>query len=230
MNNIITPYPELYRIKHPFAYRSWLYQPFVQALINKAQLKEGCTVLDVGCGQGFFSGLFADMGLKPLGVDVSPELIQSAKEDHEAKGASFEVGDAVSLPNEGEFDCVFVRGLSLYNRNDLQCTHQVTESLLRYLKPAGVMLFAYGTNLCPRRKTPSWTYHSLPAARAYFSRYPGSTVYFSLRLETLVLGSWAFSRPLTLLASLISRLFGAGGELIAVVPRSGLDKTATSRF
>jgi len=230
MNNIVAPYPEVYRIPPPFAYRRWLYQPFVRALMNKAQVTEGCTILDVGCGQGFFSGLFADMGLKPLGVDVSLELIQSAKENHEAKGASFEVGDAVSLLHEGEFDCVFVRGLSLYNCDDLQRTHQVTKSLLRYLKPTGVLIFAYGTNLCPRKKKASWAYHCLPDTRAYFSTYPASTVYFSLRLETLVLGSWAFSRPLTFLASIISRAFGTGGELIAVVPRSSLDKIATSRL
>ena len=37
---------------------------FVKAFVNKANLKSGSRVLDVGCGQGFFSWLFADFGSK----------------------------------------------------------------------------------------------------------------------------------------------------------------------
>jgi protein-L-isoaspartate O-methyltransferase len=50
----IDRYDDKYRRAHYFRYRQWLYRPFVEALVNKANLRAGCRVLDVGCGQGFF--------------------------------------------------------------------------------------------------------------------------------------------------------------------------------
>src|SRR5581483_10439380 len=155
----------------------WLYRPFVRAIIRKAKLRTGCTVLDVGCGQGFFTGLFTSFGFKAVGVDLSQEGLRCAREDYGSSGALFEFGEAVALPHLGEFDCVFVRGLSLYNRPTLEFTHDVTAALLGYLKPGGMMIFAYGTNLCSRKKKDSWEHHSLSHAKQYFSQYPGAHVY-----------------------------------------------------
>jgi 2-polyprenyl-3-methyl-5-hydroxy-6-metoxy-1,4-benzoquinol methylase len=219
----IASYDDKYRRSHYFRYRQWLYRPFIKALIKKANLRAGCDVLDVGCGQGFFSSLFADFGLKAVGVDISPEGIRSAERDYSFSGAKFEVGDVLSLECEGAYDCVFARGLSVYNSNDFEGTRDITDVLLAYLKPGGVMIFDYYTNLCRRRKSQSWIYHSLADAKKHFSLYPGATVYFSLRIETLLFGSWALSFPFTLLAAFISRSGGIGGELIAFVPRCSPD-------
>ncbi len=215
----VTTYDDKYRKSHYFRYREWLYRPFVRALVKKAALEKHSRVLDVGCGQGFFSWLFADFGLKPLGIDISAEGIRSAQELYGGSGATFEKGDALSVQHSGAFDCVFVRGLSSYNSKDFFRRRDVTDALLGYLKPNGVMIFGYHTNLCPRKRSESWEYHSLSDARAHFSSYPGAKIYFTLRIETLLFGSWAFSAPLTLLSALISRSAGIGGELIAFVPR-----------
>jgi SAM-dependent methyltransferase len=224
----IDRYDDKYRRAHYFRYRQWLYRPFVKALINKANLRAGCRVLDVGCGQGFFSWLFADFGLKPVGVDISGEGIRSAERDYGCSGARFEVGDVISLDCEGTYDCVFARGLSLYNTEDFEEARDITDALLTYLKPNGVMIFDYYTNLCERRKSESWIYHTLADVKRHFSLYPGAEVYFSLRIETLVFGSWALSFPFTLLAALVSRYTGIGGELIAIVPRCSLALTRAS--
>ncbi|MBZ5570900.1 MAG: class I SAM-dependent methyltransferase [Acidobacteriia bacterium] len=218
-------YDEAYRHGKVFSYRRWLYKPFLRALVGKANLRAGCSVLDVGCGQGFFSQLIADLGFKPLGIDLSAEGIRLAEEDYGSTAARFEVGEALSLDHKGEFDCVFARGLSLYNCKNLEQTHEVTKALLEYLRPGGVMIFAYGTILCPRKRSESWMHHSLSDARKYFSSYPGAKVYFSLRIETLLFGSWAFSLPFTFSSALISRIVGVGGDLIALVPRSSLERT-----
>ena len=61
-------------------------------------------------GRAFFSSLFADFGLKAVGVDISPEGIRSAERDYSFSGAKFEVGDVLSLECEGAYDCVFARG------------------------------------------------------------------------------------------------------------------------
>ena len=191
--------------------------------MKKAKLKPGARVLDVGCGQGFFSGLFSELGLMTRGVDISVEAVRSAERDYASRLARFEVGDVSALPYEGTFDCVFARGLSLYNSDEFAGARQITDVLLAYLKPGGVMIFDYYSKLCPSKKSGSWIYHSLSDVKRHFSSYPGARVYFSLRLETLVFGSWSFCGPFTRLAGLISRSTGVGGELIAFVPRSSLN-------
>ena len=58
--NVAATYDRFYRQPNYFHYRDWLYRPFIRALIKAAGLKRGSRVLDVGCGQGFFTALFAD--------------------------------------------------------------------------------------------------------------------------------------------------------------------------
>src|SRR6266566_3041094 len=123
IKSLASAYDEKYRRGHYFRYREWLYRPFVKALVKKANLKTGFRVLDVGCGQGFFSRLFADFGLKPVGVDVSLEGIRSAESYNGASGAKFEMGDVLSLGCKGVYDCVFARGLSLYNSKEFAQNH-----------------------------------------------------------------------------------------------------------
>jgi hypothetical protein len=78
-----------------------------------------------------------------------------------------------------------------------------------------VLIFDYYTNLCARKKSSAWRYHALDEARRHFSAYANSRVYFSVRLDTLVLGRHAFA--FTGLNALASRISGIGGELIAIV-------------
>lgn len=48
-------------------------------LLRLLQIKKGEVVLDLGCGQGFFSREFSKLRAKVLGVDISEELISLAK-------------------------------------------------------------------------------------------------------------------------------------------------------
>ena len=49
-------------------------------LLRILSLRKGETVLDLACGQGYFSRLMADTGAVVTGVDLSQELITMAKE------------------------------------------------------------------------------------------------------------------------------------------------------
>jgi ubiquinone/menaquinone biosynthesis C-methylase UbiE len=48
-------------------------------LLRLLEIKRGETILDLACGQGFFSRAFKSAGAKVIGVDVSQELIDLAK-------------------------------------------------------------------------------------------------------------------------------------------------------
>ena len=78
VQNLVRSYDENYRHENYFRDRTWLYLPFIKALVKKAALRKGFSILDAGCGQGFFTSLFARLGLKATGVDLSVEGIKRA--------------------------------------------------------------------------------------------------------------------------------------------------------
>jgi SAM-dependent methyltransferase len=207
-------YDEKYRQGYLFQYSPALYRRFVKGIIRKAGLQRGAHVLDVGCGQGFFSGLFADLGFQVVGADFSQEGIRTARAEYATDNVRFEVGNGLCLPYQGEFDAVFVRAWSPYNVPRLEGTKVVTNTLLSYLKPSGVLIFAYPSHQCPLRKSHTWIHHSLSDTRKCFSRYPSSKVYFSIR---------AFTLP-SFLAVLLSKVTGIGGELVALVWKGDSDR------
>src|SRR3990172_8101428 len=49
-------------------------------LLRLMEIKKGDRVLDIACGQGFFSRALVEKGAEVTGVDISPELIKFAKE------------------------------------------------------------------------------------------------------------------------------------------------------
>jgi len=84
-------YDEKYGSSNYFGYRIWLYRPFVEALVARVGLRPGGHLLDAGCGQGFFTWLFAERGLNAVGVDVSAAGVSSARDIYSSSGAKFEI-------------------------------------------------------------------------------------------------------------------------------------------
>lgn len=218
--NALEGYDEKYRTPDYFHDRMWLYRPFVKALIDKACLKPGSRVLDAGCGQGFFTALFAKNRLDTTGVDLSSVGIASARKIYARSGARFEVGDILDLNWGCEFDCVFTRSCSLYNSALFQTQQDVTDTLLGYIREGGTLIFDYYTRPNSYRLGGKWIYHSVAAARRHFSKYNKAPVYFSLRLETVLFRKFSFSPPVSRLCELFSRFTGLGGELVAFVQKS----------
>lgn len=71
-------------------------------------------ILDVGCGTGELSLLFAEMGHKVTGIDISKNMLEIAKSKARTSKAnvSFEIGDAENPTyNSSSFDIVFNRHL-----------------------------------------------------------------------------------------------------------------------
>lgn len=60
-------------------------------LVRRMDLKKGERVLDLACGQGFFSFEFSKAGAEVIGADISPELIRLAQKRVRA-GSSRPVG------------------------------------------------------------------------------------------------------------------------------------------
>jgi len=213
---IARAYNTNYSTPNYFGDKRWLYKPFVRALVSEAGLAPGASVLDAGCGQGFFSALIAEEGMDVLGVDLSEVGIEAARRAY-GKLARFEVGDILQLPADRKFDCVFTRSCSLYNTMGFAEDTSVTDYLLRHVAQGGVLVFDYYTRLSARQISSTWRYHTLADAGSHFSRYDNARIRFSVRLETRLLGRHSFLPAMSSLSALLSRTTGIGGELVAFV-------------
>lgn len=209
-------YDELYLTKNVFKNREWLYKPFIDALVTKAKLRKGSSLLDVGCGQGFFPYLFALNDLKVTGVDLSKSAVDMAIREYGSHATFFE-RDIFEEPLTEQYDCVYTRSLSLYNRLDLDNAHDATIRLLEHVKPGGLLIFDYNSRLKPR--TGMWTNHSVKTVREHFRLYNGQT-YFCSRLDTWGLGAWAFSSPVQWASHRFAKTFGLGGEIVALIRKA----------
>lgn len=93
------------------------------------------TLLDVGCGSGYFCQMASELGATVIGIDATPELVTEAKQ-RVPKGI-FSVGEMEELPfPEDTFDFVF-------GFNSFQYAAQIKIALLeakRVLKPEGKLI------------------------------------------------------------------------------------------
>jgi SAM-dependent methyltransferase len=115
---------------------AWVRENYVQ----RFGLRPGQRLLDVGCGDGFWSGLFAEEGLTVAGFDLSAGGIGVAATRYPT--GDFRTGDVEApFPFEGPFDIVFIRNLSHFLRADLPVTGVLTNAL-RVLEGHGLLLIS----------------------------------------------------------------------------------------
>jgi 2-polyprenyl-3-methyl-5-hydroxy-6-metoxy-1,4-benzoquinol methylase len=211
-------YDNKYTVHNYFRYYEWLYRPYISSLISYCEMPRGASVLDVGCGQGFFSYLLNQLGMRVQGIDISESGVRAARQAYGKCGIVFEVADIETAQLQKQFDCVFVRSCSLYNTATFPMSEAVTDKLLSHVKSNGTFIFLYNTNFS-RQKSVSWRYHSLADLRNHFDKYTDPRLFFSSRIDARILGKRAFSPFFTRANMLASRTCGTGGDLICVLKK-----------
>jgi SAM-dependent methyltransferase len=209
-------YNESYKQENFFRYPEWLYAPWISGLVAVSGLKKGQTVLDVGCGQGFFSYLLSTHGLRVHGIDISEAGIRQAERLYGRPQVSFSVADVQTTTFSEPFDCIFVRSCSLYNTDLFASNGHVTRAFLRHLKPTGTFIFAYNTKFTSK-PSHTWRYHSIADVRQHFSGYRTAEIFFLNRITPLLARRYSFSRLLTKANVLLSKVSGIGGDIVCVV-------------
>jgi SAM-dependent methyltransferase len=110
-------------------------------LVKHAGIRAGMKVLDVGCGTGVVGLTAARLGAVVSGLDLTPELIERARENAAIMGLTckWAEGDAEALPfGDAEFDVVVSQfGHMFAPRPDV-----ATSEMLRVLKPGGTIAFS----------------------------------------------------------------------------------------
>ena len=69
---------------------------FIPPLLDAAEVSGGMSLLDIGCGPGYFSAAAAARGAIPCGLDFSKEMIGIAQRMFPE--IEFQEGDAQNLP------------------------------------------------------------------------------------------------------------------------------------
>ncbi|SRR6266446_444004 len=220
MMSLAGSYNEYYETPNYFRYHEWIYRPYISSLLSVAGLHSGSSVLDVGCGQGFFSYLIRRCGLKVYGLDVSEQGLRKAQHAYSSLGIRFVLGDVKRTPFAHKFDSVFARSLSLYNCEDFATNCWVTDVLLGLIREKGTLMFLYNTNLNPsRKKGQTWRYHSVEDVYKHFSHYSRPLIFFVSKLDTLILRRHAFNRIPSTVNSFMSRKLGLGGDLVCILKK-----------
>lgn len=104
------------------------------------QLSQNCTVLDVACGEGYGAAMLAEAAGKVVGVDISVEVIQHAKNQYghhanlEFVGASCE---ALPFP-----DASFDLAISFETIEHIEKQREFISELARVLRPDGILILS----------------------------------------------------------------------------------------
>lgn len=94
-------------------------------------------VLELGCGVGYFTEYLAQTGATVIANDISPDLLEVARERVPAKNVIFKEENAYDLTYEdASFDSVV--GSSVLHHLEIE---QALKECFRVLKPGGTMFF-----------------------------------------------------------------------------------------
>ena len=124
-----------------FAPLEALTTPPAAELVRRARPRAGQRVLDVACGTGVVAVTAARMGAQVSGLDLTPELLERARENGRIAGVDIEwhQGDVEQLPfADGTYDMV----LSQFGHIFAPRPDVATAEMLRVLKPGGTIAFS----------------------------------------------------------------------------------------
>ena len=116
--------------------------------------QKGMRVLDLACGEGYFSRMFRSMGAEVVGVDIAASLIEKAK--RQSSDVEYHLHDAKELPFAADksFDAV-VCVLALQNMEKLE---PVFKECARVLKAHGRLIFVLNHPAFRIPKRSSWAW------------------------------------------------------------------------
>ncbi len=150
-----------------------------EARLVDAMVPRRARILDAGCGPGRVGGRLHELGHDVVGVDLDPELIAAARDDH--PGPQWFVGDLSTLDlmsseSMTPFDVIVAAG-NVLPFLDPATRRTVLTRLRVHLAPEGRLVAGFGTE----RDYPS---------DAFFTDVAAAGLHVDIRLSTWDLRPW----------------------------------------
>ena len=148
-DQIAKPYDELMGdtgdIPHTF-----LINPLMSSFLPQ---EKDLTVLDLGCGNGYWTKLLAKKYKKVVGIDNSQNLIQIAKNKRQLSNIEYKLVEIeADFPfNNDSFDLVFSNMVIHYIKN----INKLAQELYRIIKPNGLIILSFAHPIFESSKNPS---------------------------------------------------------------------------
>ncbi len=117
-----------------------------EIIVDGAKMKAGMEVLEIGCGTGNFTEVFAASGSDITAVDISPDLLELAYQRNlDPNHVKFIEGRFEAIVTAQKFDAII--GSSVLHHLEMQAA---LENMYRLLKPGGVLSFAEPNMMNPQ--------------------------------------------------------------------------------
>jgi SAM-dependent methyltransferase len=175
------------------------------------------TILEIGCGTGYFTRELTRLGADIVAIDVSPDLLEIAKAKYSAPNVRYEIQNAYALTyNDSMFDSVV--GSSILHHLEIE---EALREIYRVLKPGGTIYFTEPNMLNPQialQKNVPWIKRKLgdsPDETAFF-RWPLRRLFEQTGYRDVRIDPFDFLHPKTPVP-LIDRL-NALGRFLENVP------------
>jgi 2-polyprenyl-3-methyl-5-hydroxy-6-metoxy-1,4-benzoquinol methylase len=141
-------------------------------------LRMGMSVLELGCGTGYFTRELAHSGAHIVAVDVSPELLEIAKANCSPPNVSYEIQNGCALRyRDALFDSVV--GSSVLHHLDIR---QALREIHRVLKVGGTIYFTEPNMLNPQIAVQK----NVPWIKRKLGDSPDETAFFRWSLQRLL--------------------------------------------
>lgn len=128
---------------HGWFYNELLEMPSTLELLGNVNGKK---LLDFGCGTGIYAKLLTKKGAKISGFDISPEMLEIAK--NENPKLNLKLGSGYKIPFKEKFDIVLASLVVHY----LQDWNKMLKEVKRVLKKGGEFVFSTGNPVAEARK------------------------------------------------------------------------------
>ena len=143
-----------------------------------SHLKPGMTVLELGCGAGYFTQELARSGADIIAIDVSPELLEIARTKCSSQNVEYQIQNAYALSySEAVFDSVV--GSSVLHHLEIE---EALRDIYRVLKPRGSIYFTEPNMLNPQIAIQK----NIPWIKRKLGDSPDETAFFRWKLWRLL--------------------------------------------
>lgn len=115
-------------------------------LLNRWQLQDKTTFLDLGCGIGRHTVMFSSYGFKTSAFDLSENAIIKTRAWAESMGLDidYKIGDMLDLPYEdNSFDCILC--MNVISHTDTMGMQKIADKIYDILAPNGECYLTLGS-------------------------------------------------------------------------------------